>query len=284
MKRIHLFEIEDFSWFPGWLRACMTRLIVVMHRALGTREALVELIARALKESNTSNIVDLCSGSGGPMIDVVRTLREKPGFEGIQLTLTDLYPSMEAAELINNQEGSNVSYRTSPVDATKIDGEVAGSTGVAGLAGLRGLTGLRTMVSSFHHMRPDDARKILESAQRSRQPICIFEISDNSHPLFLGWLALPINFVMCLLITPLARPMTLRQLVFTYIVPIIPLCFAWDGAVSNARTYTLDDLDELLSGLRDEDYRWEKGVIGGRAKKLYLLGIPTRDAGAGAGG
>lgn len=275
MKRIHLFEIEDFSWFPGWLRACMTRLIVVMHRALGTSEALAELIARALKESNTSNIIDLCSGSGGPMIDVVRILRERPGFEGIKLTLTDLYPSKEAAELINNQEGSNVSYQTSPVDATKIDGETPGSAGLAGLAGLR------TMVSSFHHMRPDGARKILESAQKSRQPICIFEISDNSHPMFLGWLALPINFVMCLLITPLARPMTLRQLVFTYIVPIIPLCFAWDGAVSNARTYTLDDLDELLSGLRSEDYRWEKGVTGGRAKKLYLLGIPTGDAGSG---
>jgi hypothetical protein len=268
MKRIHLFELEDFSWFPGWLRACMTRLIVIMHKALGTTEALAELVARALKESSTSNIIDLCSGSGGPMIDVVRRLREKPGFEDIKLTLTDLYPSMEAAELINNQEGSNVSYRTSPVDATKIGGEAAG------------FAGLRTMVSSFHHMRPEDARKILESAQRSRQPICIFEISDNSHPMFLGWLALPINFVMCLLITPLVRPMTARQLVFTYLVPIIPLCFAWDGAVSNARTYTLDDLDELLSGLRNADYRWEKGVTGGRAKKLYLLGIPTRSPGS----
>jgi len=32
MKRIHLFEFEDFSWFPNWLRVRMTRLIVVMHR------------------------------------------------------------------------------------------------------------------------------------------------------------------------------------------------------------------------------------------------------------
>lgn len=274
MKRIHLFEIEDFNWFPGWLRACLTRLIVIMHRALGTSEALAELVARALKESNTSNIIDLCSGSGGPMIDVVRILRERPGFEGIKLTLTDLYPSMDAARRINNQEGSDISYLTSPVDATKIDGDEAGPMGLAGLRSLR------TMVSSFHHMRPEGARKILESAQRSRQPICIFEISDNRTPTFLWWLALPINFVMCLLITPLARPMTVRQLVFTYIVPIIPLCFAWDGAVSNARTYTLDDLDELLSGLRSEDYRWEKGVTGGRAKKLYLLGIPTGNAGS----
>ncbi|WP_438013878.1 hypothetical protein WMF18_23435 [Sorangium sp. So ce315] len=130
-------------------------------------------------------------------------------------------------------------------------------------------------------MRPEAARKILESAQRSRQPICIFEISDNSSPRFLWWMALPVGFVMCFLITPLARPLIARQLVFTYLVPIIPVCFAWDGAVSNARTYTLADLDELLEGLGDERYRWEKGVMRGRARNLYLLGLPTQGAGAG---
>ncbi|WP_437313214.1 hypothetical protein [Sorangium sp. So ce385] len=264
MKRIHLFELEDFSWFPGWLRSCMTRMIVTVHKALGSSDELAELIARALRESRSTSIVDLCSGSGGPMLDVLERLNQKPGFEGVTLTLTDLYPNTEAAARINARGGTNVSYRTTPLDATEAGRETAG---------------LRTMISSFHHMRPESARKILETAQRSRQPICIFEISDNSYPAFLWWTALPANFLMCLLMTPLARPVTARQLVFTYLLPIIPLCFAWDGAVSNARTYTLDDLDELLRGLGDEGYRWEKGVIGGRMKKIYLLGIPTQTAG-----
>ena len=59
-------------------------------------------------------------------------------------------------------------------------------------------------------------------------------------------------------------------------MPVIPLCFAWDGAVSNARTYTLDDMDQLLAGLETEDYQWEKGRITGKAKKLYLLGLPQQ--------
>ena len=59
-------------------------------------------------------------------------------------------------------------------------------------------------------------------------------------------------------------------------MPVIPLCFAWDGAVSNARTYTLDDLDQLLAGLETEDYTWEKGRITDQAKKLYLLGLPQQ--------
>jgi hypothetical protein len=78
-----------------------------------------------------------------------------------------------------------------------------------------------------------------------------------------------------LFITPVVRPLTWQQLVFTYIIPIIPLCFAWDGAVSNARTYTLNDIDELLKDIEADDYKWEKGKIKGKTTKLYLLGLPT---------
>ncbi len=81
-------------------------------------------------------------------------------------------------------------------------------------------------------------------------------------------------FLLAFFLTPFARPLTWRQLVFTYLLPVIPLCFAWDGAVSNARTYTLEDLDHLLAGLETDDYKWEKGRITGKARKLYLLGLP----------
>lgn len=65
MKRIHLFEFEDFAWFPGWLRRCMTRLITVMHDLLGTPEKVAGLTARALAKTGSSTILDLCSGSRG---------------------------------------------------------------------------------------------------------------------------------------------------------------------------------------------------------------------------
>jgi hypothetical protein len=63
--------------------------------------------------------------------------------------------------------------------------------------------------------------------------------------------------------------MSWQQLVFTYIIPIIQICFAWDGAVSNARTYTLSDLDKLLHGLETSTYRWEKGTIEGKTSQVY---------------
>lgn len=221
MKRIHLFEFEDFAWFPEWLRRCVTRLILVMHDLLGTSDKVADLIAKVLRESESSTILDLCSGSGGPMPDVLQILREKHGLHNINLILTDLYPDHKTAEVFNSQTENNINYLTTPVDATQLDGQ---------------LNGVRTMIGSFHHMKPQNAKKILSSVQESGEPICVFEISDNSTPIGLWWITFPVSFIMTFFITPMVRPMSWQQLVFTYIIPIIPICFAWDGAVSNART------------------------------------------------
>lgn len=259
MKRIHLFEFEDFNWFPDWIRICLTRLIVVMHKLLGTNQALADLVNKALQHSSRPSIIDLCSGSGGAMIKVAETLKEDYQIKDLTLTLTDLYPNKELANKINQGSGGNVSYVTTSIDATNVPPD---------------MVGVRTMVCSFHHMKPTTARDILKNVKDRKQPICVYEISDNSFPIVLWWIALPINFIMSFLITPFVKPLTWKQIVFTYLIPIIPICFAWDGAVSNARTYTLEDLDLLLEGLEADDYKWEKGKIAGKAKMLYLLGLP----------
>ena len=43
MKRVQLFEFEDFDCFPDTFRSTMTKLIVVMHKIFGTREVLTNL-------------------------------------------------------------------------------------------------------------------------------------------------------------------------------------------------------------------------------------------------
>ena len=56
---------------------------------------------------------------------------------------------------------------------------------------------------------------------------------------------------------------------------ILPFLIAWDGAVSNARTYTIEDMAELTKDLKKDGYQWETGKIKGKGgKKLYLLGLP----------
>ncbi len=104
------------------------------------------------------------------------------------------------------------------------------------------------------------------------------EISDNSQPRWLWWAAIPAVLVMVLLLTPFIRPLRLRQVLLTYLLPVLPLVIAWDGAVSNARTYSEDDLKELLVGLEAPDYRWEINrprAPGAPATLITLLGIPN---------
>ena len=235
--------------------------MVVMHKLLGTHQELANLINRGLKYAAEPAIVDLCSGSGGAMINVANILKADYNIKNLTLTLTDLYPNKELASKINQNNGGNISYISTSVDATNVPSD---------------LIGVRTMVCSFHHMNPNTARSILKNVTISKQPICIYEISDNSFPILLWWIALPLNFLTTFFITPFVRPLTWQQIIFTYLIPVIPIFFAWDGAVSNARTYTLQDLDVLLKGLETEDYKWEKGTITGRVKKIYLLGTPMR--------
>ena len=267
VKRVHVPEVEDMSWFPSVLRESMTNLIVVFARKMGVIPVLGSLASRALKQSGQGRIVDLGSGSGGSMPEVIDSVRRDPETSHVELVMTDKFPSRQAIERFDDPARPYLHYARASVDATDLAAAPAG---------------LKTMVNCFHHMRPPQARAILESAQRSRQPILIYELADNAVP-FGVWLAfLPLGlalvFVMALFLTLWVRPLTLRQLVFTFVIPLVPLFYAWDGQASLPRIYTLADLDELLAPLSSPDYRWEKGYAmteHGKKKGIYLLGMPA---------
>ncbi len=267
MKRIQLFEFEDFNWFPNWLRNCMTKLIVVLHKMMGISEVLAGLMAKALKGKKLSQIVDLGSGSGGAMPEVMKTLHETQGLEQVSLILTDLYPNPDCIRKFNQDTNDKISYSEIAIDATDIASAPEG---------------LKTMINSFHHMPPDAARKILESAEKNQQALLIYEMAENKIPLLVWWVLLPISLIilmiMVLFMTPFVKPLTWKQVVFTYLIPIIPICYAWDGQASLPRMYSLKDVDQLLEGLGSERYKWEKGhALKRNGKKLgtFILGLPS---------
>jgi len=267
MKRIQLFEFEDYSWFPSWLRTCMTNLILVLHKMMGISEVLADLIAGVLMKQNSTKIVDLGSGSGGPMPQVLKELHKIKGLESVELVLTDLYPNPRIQKKFNQENGNKVRYSEVPIDATDF---------------ATAPEGLMTMVNSFHHMRPKDARAILENAQRKGQSILIYEMAENKMPLLIWWLLLPLSLlilmIMVLFMTPFVKPLTWQQLVFTYLVPIIPICYAWDGQASLPRMYSQKDVAVLLKGLETANYSWDYGIAkkkNGKKLGTYIIGGPS---------
>ncbi|APR80784.1 Hypothetical protein A7982_06131 [Minicystis rosea] len=261
MKRIELFEFEDHPRFPSWLRDLMTSYLGAFHRTFRTAPAVADLVRQALAASPTKRVVDLCSGGGGPMPDVARELWSTQA--DVEIVLSDLYPNTNVARQIGALGDPRLRYELTPIDATRVGPERAG---------------VRTLVGSFHHLSPEAARAVLLDAAKARQPIVVFELSDNGPPLWLWWTAIPASFLLTLFLTPFVRPLSFRQILFTYVLPIVPLFVAWDGAASNARTYTPDDVLELLRGHEDTGYVWEVGVRrAGRlpGKSVYVLGRPV---------
>ena len=59
---------------------------------------------------------------------------------------------------------------------------------------------------------------------------------------------------------------------------MIPFVLFFDGLVSCLRAYSLEELEEMITGLRGNGYRWELGEETGELLPLritYLIGSPV---------
>ncbi len=167
IPRLHLFELEDQRWFPAVLRDLATDWLQhFAESALGMHRLVVPTLRDALLESDSRQIIDLCSGGSGPLFPLQEALRA--GGLSVRATLTDKFPNLEAFERARLQSDNMIAFVTESVDARAVPSE---------------LKGFRTIFNSFHHFRPEDARTILRDAVGANQPIGIFEIPERSLPI-----------------------------------------------------------------------------------------------------
>ena len=71
MPRIHLFEFTDLSWYLDVFRRIQTDYLQFVT-SLGSKsggsghQVLIPLMIKAMQQASMTEIVDLCSGAGGP--------------------------------------------------------------------------------------------------------------------------------------------------------------------------------------------------------------------------
>jgi hypothetical protein len=256
MRRRQLVELEDLSWCPAVVRDGGTDWLAFMANGTGVFSSAAVRLRQAMRATNTTRIVDLCSGSGGPWVTLERELAANGP---VQVELTDRFPNQVAADWARARSGNRLQYRRTPVDATDVPAE---------------LEGVRTMFNGFHHFPPDLARGILADAVRKRRAIAIFEAANRRD---IALLAMPLQLPAILLLTPLVRPFTWSRLFFTYLVPLIPAIVLFDGVMSFLRLYLEDDLRELVQSVPGhETFDWDIGSTGfvGRFGVTHLVGIP----------
>jgi hypothetical protein len=258
MRRIHAFELEDQSWMPTVLREAGMAYLRFMGARLKTEERLRPLIEGALSRSGEREILDLCSGGGGPMLDLAEALTADGC--GVPITLTDRYPDPSAIGLVEASGVPGLRYETESVDAMDVTGD---------------RKGLRTLFNAFHHLKPDQAQGVLASAVAGRRPIAVFEILRRKPLAVLGMLGVPLAV---LLLVPFLRPFRLAWIPLTYLIPAIPLFILWDGLVSCFRIYNEEELMSMARAA-DPDGRlaWEVHDIPVPAQSfpgIALIGIP----------
>jgi hypothetical protein len=262
MRRVQFIELHDEPWFPSSLRNNVTDALQFGLSLLKAYAPIAPLLLGVLDSTKSHSIVDLCSGGGGPWLDLSRQFRTDT--QVFRILLTDRYPNLRAFQNVRLASINDVAFYPDSVDAMKVPGE---------------LRGFRTMFTSFHHFRPEEARAILQNAVDARQGIGIFEItrrSPSSIALMFPWA------LMLFVFTPLIRPFRWSRLLCTYVLPIIPFVLLFDGVVSCLRTYQIQELREMVKNLSGIEYQWEVGEHSrglGIMPITYLVGHPLRISG-----
>ena len=230
--RFQFFEFNDLPWLPTVLRNGVTRYLSAAYRGLPAPRKWAECIALAMDKQSTDTLIDLCSGDGGPL-ELVQNELLALGKTKLKVIRTDLFP-------------------------------MAGVIWVDARCVPKSLDGVRTMFAGFHHFAPKDARAILIDARDSAQGICIFEATRRAPVPLLMMLLTPL---LALVVTLRIRPLTWSQILFTYLIPVLPLLIGFDGFVSCLRTYTVEELREMTADLATPSYEWQ-------ALDIQFPGVP----------
>ncbi len=258
MGRVQLFEIEDQAWCPKAIRDAATDYLQFSQR-IGTPYAPVVERLRAVVARSGGEVVDLCSGGAGPWPDILRAFAETN--TRAHVTLTDKYPNIPAFQAAQADFPDAITYVAQPVDAAEVGPD---------------LMGVRTLFAAFHHFPPPLARAILADAVRQRRSIVVCEATENRPGPILVMFLTPL---IALLVTPLIRPFRPSRLLWTYLLPVIPVMLLWDGIVSCLRTYSPEELRALTADLGD-GYTWEIGQARAARSLIpvtYLIGTPAQE-------
>jgi hypothetical protein len=254
----HFFEFEDLPWFPNTIRESMMDCLRYIITVSKIYQPVTPLIIEGLHKTNTNQVIDLCSGGGGAILQIEKYINLQSA-DKVKFVLTDIFPNINAFQLLTEKSKGNISFSYNSVDASNVPSA---------------LKGFRTIFTAFHHFNKPFAKSVIKNAVDSKAGIGIFDGGDKSLLVILGLiLAHPFIFFFC---TPFFKPFRFSRLLFTYLIPVIPFCQIWDGVVSIIRLYKPDELIKIAHEVESENYSWISGKMKNQfgIHVTYLIGYP----------
>lgn len=258
-KRIHFVELEDLPTCPKIIRNLATDYLCFVASFLKLYRPLNQEMIQLLKKYN-QEVLDLCSGGGGPWPSLYYELHDK--LPSLKVTLSDLYPNIQAYSYIHSRN-KNITYIENSVSAmascpTK---------------------GVRTLFLSSHHFQPNQLQQIFISAVNDQFPIVLVETQKRD---LYHFVLFTFNPLLCFILNPFIRPLQVSRwivrLLFTYFIPAVPFIVLWDGLVSVLRTHSEEELINLATQAdpnQDFDWRYiEKRNL--LTKTTCFIGAPRK--------
>lgn len=223
-------ELEDYPWFPAFLRDFQTAFIGFVVVRFAVYKPLIDHV-NAL-QLPPQPITDLCSGSGEPAISI---FKQCPGFT--RLELTDKYPVTIRASV-------DMVYLPESVDVLDMAFEPGR---------------IYTMFNAFHHFDDADKLRITERIQATGSRAFFVEILEPNVVFILKILF--ITTIGNLLLTPFIRPFSGWRLVLTYLIPVNIFTIAYDGIVSVFKSRSVRQYQQLFAGRQGVSvFKLQKGL------------------------
>lgn len=225
-------ELEDYDWFPSWLRRYQLDFIGAMVAWIHVYKPLIVVINDILIKYNQKSVVDICSGSGLPAVYIHQHC------SNINHTLlTDKYPHSKV-----NITG--VSYAPTSIDVLNL--EVTNSP-------------VYTMYNAFHHFT--DAQQV-QIVQKFSEQKCNFLIVEMLSPGIISLVQVVIaSTIGQLLFTPFIKPFSLGRILFTYIIPLNIFTVLIDGIISVFKSKSVKQYKTLLQKISVENFTIEVKTI-----------------------
>jgi hypothetical protein len=218
-SRLHLFEFSDLKIKPHSLQHCYHE---VLSAALANQyKQLAQHLTQTLESSDTTQILDIGGGQGRYWPNLLGQIEQISGRRATVL-ICDIHRKVE----------------------DHFDDRIKFHPDLNALVALANTDqGLVTFFSSFHHLKPDDAKTMLENLTGHGRSFVIVEIVQRN--LFRAALMLP-STLLLLFRVPFMRPFSLWRLFWTFALPAIPLMYLWDAVVSHLRVYKGDEVAAMV--------------------------------------
>ena len=243
MNTRRLKELHDYPWFPATWRKGMTDFLAFFATFLMQYDPAFPMILKIIQQSGLKRVRDFCSGGASYLLKLDRYLNVENDLH-VNLIMTDKYPDIKTFKRLAERSGGTLSYSAEPADA---------------LAPPPEKQEFRVMFSAMHHFSLPELELMIEQAVADDCGVGFFDYAMHNH--FRTLLLLPGVVPLVWILTPFMLPFSWKRLLWTYILPAIPVMLLIDGFISRWNGYKPEDFKLIMEKFKKQGCYCECGVL-----------------------